>query len=81
MAAPPITLRAVIPPPDGSPGPSAEPGPAPSKVTPPPSAPPDQTAKTFPTDEELDGLTPEEFTQALEAARALKKQSKQAASA
>jgi len=77
MAAPPITLTAASPPPED---PSTETGPAPSKVTPPSAAPPVATAKSFPTDEELGGISAEEFAEALEAARKLKRQPRQAAS-
>jgi len=77
MAAPPIILRAVSPPPEGPP---PETGPAPSKVTPPPTAPPVGAAKSFFTDEELGGITQEEFAEAIEAALRLKRQSKQTAS-
>ena len=77
MAAPPITLRAASPPPEGPP---PETGPAPSKVNPPPTAPPVGAAKSFFTDEELGGISQEEFAEALEAARRLKRQSKQPAS-
>jgi hypothetical protein len=78
MAAPPITLRAVSPPPEE---PSTETGPASAKAVPPPIAPAPAEAKPFPFDEELGGITPEEFAQAVEAARAAKRKKQEAAAA
>jgi hypothetical protein len=69
-AAPPITLR---PAPSSAPPPEAESGQT-AKATAPPSAPAPGAAKAMPTDDpDLSGMTEEEFREALEYAKSLRK--------
>ena len=70
MAAPSITLRPVNPPPE----------PAPAAVAQPKTSPPSVSSSADTTDDDLEGLTPEEYASAVESAKRLKR-SKQPASA
>jgi hypothetical protein len=72
-AAPPITLRSA--PASSQQDPPSEGEAAPAKVVPPAPAPSPESgaSKNIPAAEDLEGISPEEFAQALEAAKALKK--------
>jgi hypothetical protein len=69
-AAPPITLRSA---PVSSQEPPSADGALPAKSVPPTRSPEAGATKNTPFDDELEGISPEEFAQALEAAKALKR--------